>query len=436
MKKLLTFLESNATKVVIFYFLLQLILVIFWHEPFRSDSHYYFKLAEQCIANHSFYPAKIHLYEDYLTAPLYVNVLVVVLSIWNSQIAIGLLNIILNALQLFFVYRISKKLFGEMNARLSVLLYIFYLNTLGMVLMNLTEFLFGTLVLASVYFFYKNSRTSDFIAGLLAAASITVRPMGAALAAAYLIAIGFSKIEKQLKIKRAVIIIFSCGLFILAYGEFTQSFFGRFIYTATSGPVNILIGANDNATGTYNTTVFEQGKLGYMPDAKQKTYIEKEAVWKKEAQRWILSHPIKWISLFPAKFGFMILVDDFAVTNILHVDNWYLTKVIKDVIIKRNFNFFGDAPLYLIIFYFVVQILNYIYYFSLVIILLVGVWKKKVFIIFSEKFLPITLFVILGLAMTAVAYGSARYRYPYMLFFFIAVTPIISDFLRLKIQNK
>ena len=434
MKKLLTFLETNITKVVIVYFLLQIILVIFWQEPFKSDSQYYFKLAQQCISNHSFYPAKIHLYEDYITAPLYVNLLVVVLSIYNSQITIGLLNLILNALQLFFVYRISQKLIGEKYARISVLLYILYLNTLGMVLMNLTEFLFGTLVLSSVYFFLKNSRSSDLISGLLAAASIAVRPMGGALAASFLISIAFSKLENQLKIKRAAIIILSCGLFIFAYGKFTQSFFGKFVYTATSGPVNILIGANDNATGTYNTEVFAEGKMGYMPDAKQKTYIEKEAVWKREAEGWILSHPVKWISLFSAKFGFMFLVDDFAVTNILHIDDWYLTKVIKEIV-QRHFSFFGNKPFYLVFLYFIVQILNYIYYFSLVIILIVGVWRKGIRVIFKEKFLPVTLFVILGLAMTAAAYGSARYRYPYMLFFFIAVAPFVSKLTEKKLQN-
>ncbi len=433
MKKLITFLEANVSKAVIVYFLLQLVLVIFWQEPFKSDSHYYYKLAEQCIANHSFYPAKIHLYEDYLTAPLYVNVLVLVLSINNSQITIGLLNIILNALQLFFVFRISKKLFGEKNARLSLLLYLLYLNTLGMVLMNLTEFLFGSLVLASTYFYYEDFRGSNFISGLLAAASISVRPMGFALIAAYLISIVFRKMEIKFKVKTAAAIVLSCSLFIVAYGEFTQSFFGKFIYTATSGPVNILIGANDNATGTYNTTVFGEGKMGYMPDAHQKTYIEKEAIWKRDAENWILSHPARWVGLFPSKFAFMFLVDDFAVTNLLHVDDWYLTKVMEEVV-ERHFSFFNGKPFYLIIFYFVVQILNYIYYFSLAVIMMIGVWKKRFHALFAEKFLPITLFIILGLAMTAVAYGSARYRYPYMLFFFIAVAPFVSDIIKQKFE--
>jgi len=432
MKKLLIFLEKNISKVIIIYVLLQVVLVFFWKEPFKSDSQYYFNLAQESISSHSFYPAKIHLNEDYITAPLYVNLLVVILSIYNSNVTIGLLNIILNLLQLFFVYKISKNLFGERNARISVLLYILYLNTLGMVLMNLTEFLFGTLVLAGVYYFYKKRRITDIPAGLLAAASIAVRPMGGALAAAFILSIAFSKAETKIKIQRATIITLSCALFISAYGEFTQSYFGKFIYTATSGPVNIIIGANDDATGAYNTTVFDKGKMGYIPEANQKTYIEKEAIWKQKAESWILSHPLKWTCLLPAKLGFMFLVDDFTITNLLHVDNWYLTKVIKEVIIERHLSFFGGRSFYFIIFYFLVQILDYIYYFSLVIIFLIGLRKKKIRAFFTEKFLPVTLFIILGLAMTATAYGSARYRYPYMLYFFIAVSPFVIELLNNK----
>ncbi|HSR17998.1 MAG TPA: hypothetical protein VLM39_07880, partial [Ignavibacteriaceae bacterium] len=82
--------------VIGIYLLVQFIYIIFFPVQYVSDARYYFKLAQDCIHFNSFYPAEIHLYENYIIAPLYVNLLVIVLSVYNSVLSIGLMNIVLN----------------------------------------------------------------------------------------------------------------------------------------------------------------------------------------------------------------------------------------------------------------------------------------------------------------------------------------------------
>ncbi|MDR3628143.1 MAG: hypothetical protein P4L45_14970, partial [Ignavibacteriaceae bacterium] len=312
MNRILNYLIKNIFKIVIAYFVFQFLLVIFWQQPFQSDSHYYYKLAQDCLKYHSIYPAKAHLYEDYIIAPLYVNLLVAALSIYNAQITIGFLNILLNALQMFLLFRLSERFTDRKTACVCLLLYMCYLNILGLVLINLTEMFFEVLVLSSLYFFYKDSNKSLFLAGVFAAASIAVRPVGWGLVAAFLITLAVRFIKRNYVTKQLIALILGLSLFIIALGTVTQISFGKFIYTSSTGPLNLLIGANDNTTGAFNARVLEKGNVGYIQNSDSLTYIEKENFYKQKTKDWIISHPAKWLSLIPAKIFFMFAWDDFT----------------------------------------------------------------------------------------------------------------------------
>ena len=430
MQKIFTYLANNVWKVIVIYVIVQLLLVVFGAVPFYSDSLYYYHLAQSSISNHSFYPAPIHLYEDYITAPLYINILIAALTIYNSQITIGILNIILNCLQLFFIFKLTENFFGKHAARISVLIYIFYLSTLGMVLMNLTEFIFGVLILASIYFFYKDDFISYFSSGIIAAASVGVRPIGWALVLSYLIVLGIRSVKDKANYKKIFLVVIGCAVFIIPFGLFTRSYFNRFIFTNTNGPVNILIGANNDATGAYNAKVFEKGKAGFIDNPASKTYIEKEAYWKVQAVKWIEAHPLKWISLFPLKIIHMFAWDDYSISTLFHMGDWNLYKILKTILVQKNFSLNIEKPFYSVITYFVVQIVHHIYYFSMLFIFLVTVVQKKISILFNKDYLPVTLFVMFGLMMNLVTFGDARFKYPYMLFIIIAIAPAVLNFIK------
>ena len=105
--------------------------------------------------------------------------------------------------------------------------------------------------------------------------AIAVRPVGWAL----MITFAILQIYNSLKSKKIMLsynyIYIGVLIFILFFGGFTFTHFGRFEFTSTNGPVNLLIGANDNATGGFKSTVFEKGKIGYIKNSDTLTYIQK-----------------------------------------------------------------------------------------------------------------------------------------------------------------
>ena len=429
MNKILNYLIKNIFKIVVIYFVVQVLLVIFWQLPFTSDSHYYYKLAQDCLKYHSIYPAKAHIYEDYILAPLYVNLLIIVLTIYNSVMTIGILNILLNALQMYLFFKLSDRLFDRKTALTGLILYMLYINTLGMVLINLTEFLFGILILSSIIFFYNNSIKSFFLSGMFAAASIAVRPLGWGLAAALVLVLVIRMIKKEKMLKELLAVVLGISIFICAYGTITKISFGSFIFTSTNGPANILIGANDDATGAFKAKVFEPGKIGYIENSASLTYVVKENYWKQKAEGWILAHPLKWLSLIPNKIFFMFVWDDFTIPYLSHMEGLYLPKFAKMILEGKLYQIFAGKPFYLVFIYIVILILNYIYYFYIMLIFLFSIIKIRVSRIFDSKFFPIILFILFGLSITVIVFGDVRFKYPYMLFIILSISQPVSRYL-------
>ncbi|NWG27273.1 MAG: hypothetical protein HXY48_01925, partial [Ignavibacteriaceae bacterium] len=94
MEKLIHFLSLKIKYILLIYVVIQLILIFFTDINYRSDALYYYKLANECIKLNEFYPAEKHLLEDYLVAPLYINILIFLLKINNSTIVISLFNLL------------------------------------------------------------------------------------------------------------------------------------------------------------------------------------------------------------------------------------------------------------------------------------------------------------------------------------------------------
>ena len=419
MRKIFEFLKKNISYLIVTYILIQLIYVLFFPVKFQSDSFYYFRLAEQCISAHSFYPAPQHLYEDYISAPLFINLLIIILSIYNSTISIGLLNILLNSLQLFLVYKITVKVLDKDTALLTVILYIFYLSTLGLVLLNLTEFLFNVLILSSIYIYFKKTNLSYLFAGVLAAASIAVRPLGWAILIAYILSGLYQIIKLKTDLKNNIILVSGFIIFILIFGLFTKSYFGKFIYTSTNGPANILIGANNNAAGAFNSQVFGPGDPGLIKDAENKTYIEKGEYWEHQAINWIEEHPVKWIALIPLKLGYIFLWDDYSVSQLMHMQDWNLYAMLKYIKTHKSFKgLLGNNTLIIKILFFAFLIIHHLYYFALFLFIILGIVAKISGKELKSGLLLIFLVALLTLSITLLVFGSPRFKYPIIILLF------------------
>jgi len=228
--KLINCLTNNLKYIIILYVTIQLVLVLVLPIEYRSDSAHYFKLAQDCLQVNSFYPASQHLFSYYIFAPLFVNILVILLKISNSTIIISIFNLLLNTLQFFLVYKLSVNIFNRKVAAITVLLYILYLNNLGFLVSNFTELLYGVLVLTALIFYIRKGNQNYFIGGLFLGASISVRPVGYTLLLAFILFFVYNKIKFN-KSYSVIWLISGVITFISVFGLFNLLHFGRFIFT-------------------------------------------------------------------------------------------------------------------------------------------------------------------------------------------------------------
>lgn len=431
MEKLINFLTSKIKLIVLLYILVQLALVFSSNMSYQSDSQYYFKLAQECISLNEFYPADKHLYEDYITAPLYINVLIIILHIHNSTISVGLLNIIVILAQHFFVYKITEKFFSKETAQLVVILFALYLNNMGMILQNYTELLFTLLITISIYLFSLNKNIYFLISGAFAGAAIAVRPIGwAFLAAIIIVQIFYGIKERKLHLNYSYVYLGTL-IFILAFGAITYSRFGNFEFTSTTGPVNLLIGANDDATGGFNASVHQPGKIGYIGNGEELTYIQKGEFYQAQAYKWIKENPVKWFLLSPVKFIHSYGWDDISISNLLGFSDTNFLRVVKILFTENNFEkVLPNTTTIGRITYLSVLTITHLFYYFLLIAAMIGTYKTFRRKMNNELIYITLLFVIFATLMIMITVGTPRYKYP----MFILLLPFAANYLQTKFK--
>ena len=429
MEKLIKFLNSKIKFIIIIYAFIQLVLILTVETNYRSDALYYYKLAQECIEQNAFYPTQRHLYEDYIVTPLYINTLITLFNIYNSAIIVSLFNLAVILLQVLLLYRITVKLFSADVARLTILLFILYLNTLGLMLQNYTELFFLLLITVSIYFFILNKNIFFILSGLFLGTSIAVRPMGWALLLAFLSIQIFRSIKNKKILLNYFHIYSGTLIFIILFGGFTFLHFGKFEFTSTTGPVNLLIGANDDATGAFNSTVLENGKAGYIQDPEALTYIQKGEFYQEQAIKWIMENPIKWLSLAPLKLLHSFGWDDISLSSLLGNNGTNFLRVIRILFSERDMNkalpdtTVKDKVLYLSILFF-----SHIYYYVLLIAIILGIYnifKKR---LNSDRINLILLFSLFATLMIMITVGTPRYKYP----MFILLMPFAAHYFNMK----
>ncbi len=114
--------------------------------------------------------------------------------------------------------------------------------------------------------------------------------------------------------------------------------FGHFEFTSTTGPINLLLGANDDATGGFNSTVLEKGKAGYIEFTDSLTYLQKDEFYQRQAVNWITENPGRWLLLAPMKLIHTFAWDDISLSSLLGMSNTNFARVIKIILLEFEFD--------------------------------------------------------------------------------------------------
>jgi hypothetical protein len=219
------------------------------------------------------------------------------------------------------------------------------------------------------------------LSGILIGVSIGIRPGGWALLFGLIIMNLFEWIRTKRLPFEYVYIYIGVLIFIVSFGGFNYSHFGKFEFTSTTGPVNLLLGANDDATGGFNSKVYEKGKAGFIEYPDTLTYKQKGEFYYDVAIKLIKENPGKWLSLIPLKIFHAFAWDDISLSSLLGFAETNFAKVIKVLFSNEDLNeYLIDTNLWDKVVYFSVLTTSHLYYYILLIFILLGVvdlFKRK-----------------------------------------------------------
>jgi hypothetical protein len=193
--------------------------------------------------------------------------------------------------------------------------------------------------------------------------------------------------------------------------------------------VNLLLGANDDATGGFNSAVFEKGKAGYIENPDSMTFTQKGDFYQDAALNWITQHPIKWIMLAPLKFLHTFGWDDISLSSLLGYSNTNFVRVVRVISVEKNFDkALPDSSAISKVLYFSILILSHLFYYIILIAIILGIYQLLIKKLYNDGTLLILLFSLFSILMIMVTVGTPRYKYPII----ILLLPFAAYYLEMK----
>ncbi|MDR1259071.1 MAG: hypothetical protein LBK65_07335 [Tannerellaceae bacterium] len=183
---------------------------------------------------------------------------------------------------------------------------------------------------------------------------------------------------------------------IIFIGTCTKMNSGQFIFQATTGSINLIQGASDQANGGYEHECFEEGNIGYIENREQLNFKERNSIWMTRSIRWIKEHPFKYASLIPVKIARTWWGDDYLGSFLSEEPAFFSTNPTSSQKIQRILS----------------GVLFSLTYYAVMLCFLISLFqfRKK----WNKDMLILLIPLILGTIMQSLLYGTQRYHYPYM----------------------
>ena len=289
----------KAKRFLFFVILLGVLIRLFWvisieNKPF-SDAHWFNETAINISETGTFQ------YENKETAYRPIGYPAVLSGIYflfgYSLLYAKLLNLLLFIGIILVSYFLFKTHFGEFPTRITLIVYSILPSSIAFTGLTMSEPLFTFFLLSALL---SINGKKAYLAGILSALTILVRPI--ALPIIFIIAL-FKRNWKFLLIQVSITF-----LILLPWGIRNYRLFQSFVPVSTNGGVNLYIGNNPRAKGTYTNPV----------DVFAQNEAESSSFYTKMAIDYILNNPVETILRMPRKLFYLYAKDNVAIDWTFH----------------------------------------------------------------------------------------------------------------------
>ena len=290
---------------------MQLYTLLTFHGEPISDAARYVDTALRCVREGHFYPVAADFIGKGTAGTGYVNLLIVLFRLTGSVRAAYALNMVFVQILLVSVLTLAYRATGSGDVcAWTAVFFCLSAPYWAEICIARTELCFTALAFAALALLFGKRGGLPLSAGLLLAYANWVRPLGMA----FFVSAVWILLYRRAKWHGYARLLAGAAVMVAAICLFTYHSAGRFVYQPTIASGNLLIGANDDADGSYSDVVFAEGRAGYIPPEQKETmeYTEINAVYSAAAQQWIRENTGRYISLIPKRLFYMYATDTYA----------------------------------------------------------------------------------------------------------------------------
>lgn len=412
--------DFAALVIPVLWVIAQIVVVAtVWNYPQASDGGVYYRFAEECYSNRQWYPNAAHIenfsfesgYPTYIVYPGYINLLQAYIYIFGTAKAGFCMNILFNILTAWCVCTIARHLWNDRRiAKLALCIYCLYPLNVMIAGITMTEQPGIALTYLSLVWACRRRYGWIVASAVLMILSAYIRSTSLIFAFALILYMAV----RDFGWRKTAIYVMTCFAGYLIVISLNYSITGYRFFSASTLGTNMLMGANDDCNGTYNTTDSSDSVI--LPQLPGKNVFQIDSINKAYATEWIIANPGKWTSMAAPKIFYL-----------LYPGTW--TDMGRDAYDPEIPGNKSLAPLV-----FGVKAWAHIYGWSLLALALAGIWirRRKLWGVDGIILLP----WLAGLALTVLTVGSPRYNMPYVpIMIYFSIWTLLSLFKRLKTEK-
>lgn len=426
-----------------------LVWTIFRNEPQCVDANRFIHNAIANWNNGTLYPSRIDLYQDYITAIGYTNLLQLAHLLFGQLGWMQLVNMAMNIGIVLEIFYIARRLFSPATGYVAVVLYCLMTTNLFSFLQLVTEIPFLFITLSAFTICLKASQLNGnkrflsiillCLSGILFAFAHTIRAVEMAFIIPGICFLVFQEVEnahsRKSALKRNFIniaaLLIPYAFVLIATGLFYKSQTGIYVNRPMTGWHNFIKIADDNdPITTSNPTIYSPGRYAYIPNWDKYTFEERDSIYRDMSIDWLKKHPAKFLSVYGIRILLFWSADYFYIPNLTSYDDINIVRTRPDasraMIIRRLIEIGYSAIYYIAFVLFIIGIIS-------------EIRKRHQVSRIQHLYNPasigritLLLIIILGTAGSCLFPIEIRFHYPYTW----AMTILAADaFLKIKKSN-